>query len=265
MTLVAGFLLASKGHFDLFLFAATFLGLAFIMASGCVLNCYIDRDLDRKMERTKNRPLVTGAISSVNAILFAILLLLIGNAILWKYTNPLTVFIAAIGFVVYVFLYSLWKAKTIYGTAIGSISGAIPPLVGYCAVSNQFDLGALIFFLMMVLWQMPHFYAIAIYRIKDYTAAGIPVLPIIRGLHLTKVRMAAYVVAFIVISTLLTVFHYTGRIYLYTVIGLGLAWLGIAIQGFASKDDELWGRRMFQFSLIVIGAISLVIPLDLEV
>ena len=140
------------------------------MASACVFNNYIDRQVDKKMERTKNRALVTGLISGRNAILFATLLGLIGNLILFLYTNLLTVFVAGLGFFVYVVLYSLWKCRTIYGTAIGSIAGAVPPVVGYCAVSNHFDAGALILFAMMVLWQMPHFFAIALLHFDDYAA-----------------------------------------------------------------------------------------------
>lgn len=263
VTLVAGFLLASGGVFNFPLFAATFAGLAFIMASACVVNNYIDRNLDKKMERTKNRALVTGLITNKNALIFAVLLELIGNVILWIYTNPLTVLIAAIGYFVYVILYSLWKSRTIYGTAIGSIAGAVPPIVGYCAVSNRFDAGALIFFLMMVLWQMPHFFAIAVWHIKDYTAAGIPVLPVIKGMKITKIRMAIYILAFTIAAAMLTVFNYTGYIYLTTVIAISLTWLALSIAGFNSKKDQDWGRQMFQLSLVLILAICVAIPIDL--
>lgn len=261
-TVAAGFLLASKGVFDAPLFFATLLGLGFIMASACVFNNYIDRHLDQKMQRTKNRPLATGKISAFNALLFAVFLEGIGNLILWTYTNPLTVLIAAIGFIVYVLLYSLWKSRTIYGTAIGSIAGAIPPVVGYSAASNVFDLGALIFFVMLVFWQMPHFFAIAIFRWDDYTKANVPAFPLVKGMQKAKVRMAFYILAFTAVSILLTLFNYTGYIYLTAVLILGLAWLGLCLQGFQSTDDHLWGRRMFRLSLVLIAALSIIIPLD---
>lgn len=123
----AGFLLASRGVIHMQIFFAALLGMAFIMASACVFNNYIDRGIDKKMDRTKNRALVTGLITPVSAILFAILLGLIGNLILYVYTNPLAVAVADFGFFVYVVLYSFWKCRTIYGTAIGSIAGAVPP------------------------------------------------------------------------------------------------------------------------------------------
>lgn len=259
----AGFLLASRGApFNFTVFFATLLGLAFIMASACVFNNYIDRSLDQKMKRTKDRALVTGLISGRNAILFAIFLGIVGNLLLLMYVNLLTVCVAAFGFFVYVVLYSQWKSRTIYGTAIGSIAGAVPPVIGYCAVSNQFDVGALIFFFMMVLWQMPHFFAIATYHFDDYSAAKIPVLPVMRGMQRTKIHMVIYIVAFILATASLTYFNYTG--YLYLAIGtfFSTLWLLLSMQGFKRNDHELWGRNMFRFSLITISAICMVIPFD---
>ena len=264
ITVGAGFLLASKGEIHLGLFFAVMIGLGFIMASGCVFNNYIDRKVDKKMERTKNRALVTGLISGRNAIIFASILGLIGECILLKYTNPLTTGIAGIGFFVYVCLYSIWKCRTVYGTAIGSIAGAIPPVVGYCAVSNQVDPAALILFFMMVLWQMPHFFSIALYRLKDYSAAEIPVLPLAKGIPRTKVHMLIYIIGFILTSTMLTLFNYTGYIYLTVAVGIGLAWLILSLKGFKSENNELWGRRMFQVSLILIIATCLAIPFDMK-
>ena len=263
ITLAAGFLLASKGVINFGLFLATLIGLALIMASACVFNNYIDRQIDKKMERTKNRVLVKGLISGYNAILFATALGLLGFLILLLYTNFLTAFIAAIGFFVYVVLYSLWKGRTIYGTAIGSIAGAIPPVVGYCAVSNHFDAGALILFSMLVLWQMPHFFAIALYRLDDYMAAGIPVLPIKKGIWRTKVHMVLYILGFIVAASMLTLFNYTGYLYLIVATSCGMMWLGLCVMGFNSDNDQIWGRRMFQLSLVLIVSVCIAIPLDL--
>ena len=261
-TVAAGFLLASRGVMHFGLFFATMLGLAFIMASACVFNNYIDLPLDKKMERTKNRALVTGLISGSQAILFAVVLAIIGNLILFYYTNLLTVFVATVGFFVYVVLYSFWKSKTVYGTAIGSIAGAVPPLVGYCAVSNKFDVGAVILFAILVLWQMPHFFAIAMFHYDDYKAAGIPVLPIEKGFFVTKVHMVIYIIAFIVATTLLTLFNYTGYIYLAFTVLIGLSWLALSFRGFSTQNNHAWGKDMFRLSLIMIMAICLLIPLD---
>ncbi|MDP1834708.1 MAG: heme o synthase [Chlamydiales bacterium] len=263
VTFAAGFLLAAKGVIDFGLFLATLIGLALIMASACVFNNYIDRKIDKKMSRTKDRALVTGLISSRHAILFAIGLAIVGNIILLEYTNLLTVGITSVGFFVYVVLYSLWKCHTIYGTAIGSIAGAVPPVVGYCAVSNNFDMGALILFTMMVLWQMPHFFAIAMYHYDDYVAAGVPVLPIKKGALRAKIHMVLYVIGFVAAAMMLTLFNYTGFVYLAVVAVLGIAWLRLTIQGFKSHDDKLWGFHMFRLSLVMIGAVCIVIPFDI--
>jgi protoheme IX farnesyltransferase len=263
VTVAAGFLLASEGRLHFWLFFATLIGLAFIMASACVFNNYIDRQIDKKMERTKNRPLVTGLISGPNAIIFAIFLGFIGNLILFLYTNLLTVAVAAIGFFVYVVLYSLWKCRTIYGTAIGSIAGAVPPVVGYCAVSNHFDVGALILFAMMVLWQMPHFFSIAMYHFEDYVSAGIPVLPVKKGMMRTKIHMVLYITGFLLVATMLTFFNYTGYIYLIVTLSMGATWLGLCLQGFKSENDQVWGKHMFRLSLLLIIAICMVIPFDI--
>lgn len=263
ITFAAGFLLASKGVVDLRLFLATLLGLGFIIASACVFNNYIDRQLDKKMKRTKDRALAKGLIPGRNAILFAISLGVLGNVILYSYTNLLTVFVAGVGFFVYVVLYSLWKSRTIYGTAIGSIAGAVPPVVGYCAVSNHLDVGAFILFTMLVLWQMPHFFAIAVFNFNDYAAANIPVLPIKKGMLRTKVHMVLYIVGFIISAVMLTLFNYTGYVFLIVAATLGCMWLGLCIKGFASDNDQLWGRQMFYLSLVLITAVCFVIPFDI--
>ncbi len=263
VTLAAGFLLASKGVINFWLFFTTLLGLACIMASGCVFNNYIDRQLDKKMERTKNRALVRGLISGKNAILFAVLLGTLGGLILFLYTNLLALCVAGIGFFVYVILYSLWKCRTVYGTAIGSVAGAIPPVVGYCAVSNHFDAGALILFAMLVLWQMPHFFSIALFRFEDYVAAGIPVLPMKKGMLRTKIHMLLYILGFILAAAMLTLFHYTGYLYLSVAVGASLLWLLLCLKGFSSNNMQLWGRRMFVVSLLIINAICFVIPFDI--
>jgi protoheme IX farnesyltransferase len=262
VTTAGGFALASRGHLDGWLFFLTLMGLSFVIASSCVFNNYIDRHVDAKMARTKNRALATGEISIKNALIFGLLLGLIGGSILLIYTNLLTFSIAFAGFLIYVFPYSLGKYRTSYGTLIGSIAGAAPPLVGYCAVSNHFDLGALILFLIVVFWQMPHFYAIALYRFKDYSRAGIPVLPVKKGAYVTKMHMVLYTVAFIMAAVMLTVMGLTGYFYFATAILLGLVWLGLCLKGFMARNDAVWARQVFLFSLVVITGLCIAMAVD---
>lgn len=262
ITTAAGFALASKGHIDYGLFLVTLIGLCLIIASAGVFNNYIDRAIDAKMERTKNRALVTGKISSYNALMFATLLGCIGLGTLVRFTNFLTVSVAFFGFFVYLVLYAFLKYHSFYGTLIGSIAGAVPPVVGYCAVSGHFDLGALLLFLILVLWQMPHFFAIAMYHLEDYTAAAIPVLPVKKGLYITKIHMLFYIVAFTLTTLVLTLAGYTGNVYLVTAALLGIIWLGLCIKGFKIDNEKLWARGMFVYSLVVIMMLCLSMSLD---
>jgi protoheme IX farnesyltransferase len=261
ITTTAGFLLASKGHFDLWLFLGAAIGLGAVIASACICNNYIDRESDRKMERTKQRALATGAISHKRALFLAACLGIVGGIILGLYTNLLSLLLASIGFFVYVGCYSLWKHHSSSATLVGSIAGAIPPVVGYTAVSGRFDIGAALFFLILVLWQMPHFFAIALYRQSDYESASIPTMPSERGVAATKRAMLAYIIAFLGAMALLLVFGYTGMSYLVVMSILGLTWLGLGVRGFRREDHAAWARSMFRFSLVVILGLSAMISL----
>lgn len=262
VTATSGFALASKGQISPFLLLVTLIGLGFVIASAGVFNNYIDRHMDAKMERTRNRAIPSGLISLKNALLFASVLGLIGVLIL-SYTNLLTILIALNGFLVYLVLYAFSKYRSFYGTLIGSIAGAVPPVVGYCAVSNRLDSGALLLFVIVILWQMPHFFAIAIYRLDDYAAASIPVLPIAKGIYTTKVHMLFYIILFMSVTLLLTVMGYTGYLYASTATLLSLCWIGLCINGFTAKNDKNWARKMFVCSLVVIMGLCLCIPFDI--
>lgn len=260
ITAFGGLTLASKGHINFMLFLMTLLGLSLVIASACVCNNFIDRDLDKKMIRTRNRALAKGTISIDSAIQFAMLLGIAGVAILFTFANLMATVAALIGFCVYVLFYSFSKYLTPACTVIGSIAGAIPPVVGYCAVTNRFDLCAVLIFLTIVFWQMPHFYAIAMFRLRDYSNASIPVLPVKKGMLTTKIHMVLYIVAFTFVSSLLSYFKYTGIAYLVITLVVGVAWLAYSIKGFKCKSDAFWARRMFLFSLIVVLSLCAVIP-----
>lgn len=262
ITTAGGFALASKGQINYWLFLATLIGLSLVIASAGVINNYLDRHADGKMARTKNRPLVKRLITERSAILFAIMLGISGFSILALYTNLLTVFVTLAGFLIYVVLYVIWKYRSVHGTIIGSLAGAVPPLVGYCAVSGRLDLAGLILFMILVLWQMPHFFAIALYHFDDYAAASIPVLPVKKGIYVTKVHMLVYIVAFILTTLMLTFFNYTGYLYLMAAIVLGLAWFALGVRGFARDDHQVWARHMFRLSLVVITMLCLMISVD---
>lgn len=256
------FALASRGYINLWLLVPTLVGLSLVMAAGCVFNNYIDRDVDKKMARTKNRALAKKIIPAKHALLYGLVLASFGTGILAFYTNLLTILLAGIGFLFYVVFYSIGKRRSIHGTLVGSISGAMPPVIGYCAVSNTIDLGAIILFLILVIWQLPHFYAIAIYRFDDYAAAKIPVLPVVKGVETTQWTMLVYIVGFGVAVMTLYFFGYTGTIYLVGASLLVFVWLLFCIKGFARHDTKRWARKMFFVSLVVLMVLFSIIGLD---
>jgi len=261
-TTVGAFLLASQGHIDIGLLLATVAGVSLIIGSGCVYNNYIDRGIDKKMARTKGRALVQGTISGRNALIFAVILTALGLGVLETFVNMLTVWLGILGLFFYVVLYGISKRKSVYGTIVGSVSGALPPVAGYCAVTGQLDSGALILFLILTFWQMPHFYAIAMYRHDDYAKAGLPVLPVSQGMHAAKIHILAYSFGFLAAASALTVFGYTGYTYAVVMGALGITWIWKGIAGFKSVDNPRWGRKMFLFSLIVLTSFSVMISLD---
>ena len=256
VTAIGGYFLAIHGSVHFGLLLAMSLGLALVIGSACVFNNYTDRGIDAKMERTAKRALVSGSISGPQALVFGALLGGFGVALLILGTNLLTALVALFGFVMYVGPYGYFKRRSVHGTLVGSLPGAVPPVVGYCAVTGRIDAAAAILFLILICWQMPHFYAIAMYRLSDYVEAGIPVLPAVRGMAATKLQILLYVTLFIVAASLLWAFGYAGYVYLAGAVALGLAWLWIGLKNFKVLNDELWGRGMFRFSLIVITALS---------
>lgn len=219
------------------------------------------------MERTKNRASARGLVSGLFMIFYAGLLGTLGTVVLGFFTNILTMYIAWIGLFFYVVLYSLYfKRNSVYGTLIGSVSGAVPPVVGYCAATNSFDLGAMILFLILCFWQMPHSYAIAIYRFTDYAAAKIPVLPVKKNIKITKISMLIYTVLFVLAVFALYIFNYANWIYLVIGFGISLYWLYLVIKGFKIKSKEYtdnipWAKKVFLFSIINITVLSVVMAI----
>lgn len=262
LTVIAGFLLASRGHIDWMSLVAVVSGTALVIASACVINNYIDRNIDKKMERTKKRALVTGSISLKAALVYASVLGIAGFIILAAFTNFVALAAGIVAYIFYVFLYGLAKRKSYHGTLVGTVPGALPIVAGYVAVTGVFDLGALILFIIMVLWQMPHFYAIAIYRKADYSAAGIPVISIVKGIPATKRAILWYILAFAVAASCLAVAGYAGVIYLFVMIAMSLLWFVFGYRGITSKNDMKWAKNMFRFSLLVTLVFSVLISVD---
>lgn len=259
ITAAAGFFLASKGNIDWTIFFAVIIGLSLVIASACIFNNYIDRDIDKKMARTKNRALVTGSIKPFTALAFGSALGVLGISTLLIFTNLLAAAAALFGFITYVFVYTFIKRKSVHGTLVGSVPGAVPPVVGYCAASNQVDAAAILLFVILVCWQMSHFYSIGIYRSKDYAAAKIPILPLEKGFDVAQKQIVFYIVGFVAACLLLFAYGYTGYVYVAVVICLGILWIRLSLKKFDDSNVKQWSGRLFGFSILTLTTLSIAI------
>lgn len=266
ITAAGGFFLASKGRIEIALLLPTIIGISLIVASACVFNNCVDRNMDRKMARTRHRVLAQGQMSLKVAVFYGALLGIAGTAMIWAATNMLALVIVLSGFAVYVGVYSLYlKRNSVYSILVGSLAGATPPLAGYCAVSNHFDTGAVILLVIFCLWQIPHSYVIAVFRFDDYAAAAIPVLPVKQGMPAAKKHIVGYILAFIGATVMLTLGGYTGYSYLAVAAALGTFWLYMAWSGYKTANDRLWAKKMFVFSIVSIVLLSVMMSIDFTV
>ncbi|MGC8491326.1 MAG: heme o synthase [Syntrophobacteraceae bacterium] len=258
-----GFFLASRGRIDTEALWATLAGVCLAVASACVFNNCIDRKLDGKMKRTRNRALARGALSVRAACLYATLLAIPGAALLGAAVNLLAAAIVSAGFIIYVGIYSLHLKRTsIYATLVGSLAGAAPPLAGYCAVTNRFDSAAALLLVIFIVWQLPHYYSIAIFRLDDYAAAQIPILPVRRGTAVAKRHIVVHILAFTAAALMLTVCGYTGYGYFAVTAASGLAWLFFAWSGRTAPDERLWAKRLYVCSLLAMLVLSFMMSVD---
>ncbi|MFC7391992.1 heme o synthase [Scopulibacillus cellulosilyticus] len=217
-----------------------------IGAAGAFNNLY-DRDIDSVMKRTKNRPTVTGTIKPKTVLWLGISMTVLGLAALTLAT-PLAGFLGFLGLFFYVVPYTMWsKRRTIYNTEIGSISGAMPPLMGWAAIHQDITHPAILgLFVVALLWQMPHFYAIAIRREDEYRAAKVPMLPVVKGVKRTYIQTNIYLVVLIAVSFLFG--SLSIGIMLVSLL-LSVVWLILSIVGYKKMDSEKWAKSMFIFSL----------------
>ncbi|MCP8616644.1 heme o synthase [Salirhabdus salicampi] len=227
-------------------FVLVMLGTSLVIAGGCVLNNYYDRDIDFKMKRTSNRPTVTGTMSLQHILMLGIGFTFLGLICLFL-TTPVAALFGFLGWFTYVVLYTMWsKRRYTINTAIGSFSGAAPPVIGWTAVDPYFHPAVFVLFLIMFIWQTPHFLALAMMKTKEYRDAGIPMLPVVHGFPITKRQIAVY------IACLLPLPFYLGSLGMFFLILaslLNVGWLVLSIYGFFMKDDLKWAKWMFIYSL----------------
>lgn len=261
-TAAGGFLYGSILRVDILKLILALVGMAFVMGSACVINNYLDRDIDKLMGRTKKRAIAAGIIAPGAALLYASILGISGLVILLAFTNVLTAALGLIGLISYSFIYTFAKRKTVHGTLIGTLPGALPPVAGYTAATGKLDTSALLLFLILVFWQMAHFYAIAIMNLKDYKAAKIPVMPAVHGIWITKIQMLMYTAAFMLSVVLLAKFSYAGVFYLAVMVPLSLWWLSIATLGLWTDDHNPWARKVFFISIFMLPVFGVMLSVN---
>jgi len=229
----------------------TFLTLGLATAGSCMLNNYYDRDIDQLMHRTHSRALAAGLVPE-RVVLWVALLLAIPPLILMAWmVNPLTAMVTAVGVIGYVGVYTMWmKRSTPWANQFGGIAGAVPPMVGYAAVTGDLGAPAWILFAIMVVWQQPHALSLALKYREDYARANVPVIPVACGVQATKVRIAVYALALIPVAILPYIFGMAGIWYLVISILLSSVFLFMAVRFLRSERD--CDMRVFAFSIVYL-------------
>ncbi|WP_059173534.1 heme o synthase [Bacillus sp. FJAT-27445] len=235
-------------------FVLTMTGGTLVMAGALVINNWYDVDIDTIMERTKQRPTVTGHFSLKSVLVTGITLSLIGQIFLLFTTFEAAIY-GFIGWFTYVILYTMWsKRRYTLNTVIGSVSGAVSPMIGWTAVDSGFHLVPIILFLILFLWQMPHTFAIAIRKYDEYKAAKVAMLPVVYGLAVTKRQILVYVLCLLPLPLYLTSL---GGAFVLIAMLLNIGFIVVAALGFSAKDDGKWARLLFLYSVNYITIIFL--------
>jgi len=261
-TAVVGMFLSTPGMvpWDALLFGTLGIGLA--AASAAAVNHIVDQHIDFIMSRTRSRPLPRGNLSPAAAIRFAIVLGLLSMVILVVFVNLLTALLTLISLIGYGFIYSMYlKRATPQNIVIGGAAGAAPPVLGWAAVTNQLDPSALLLFLIIFAWTPPHFWALAIFRRKDYANAGIPMLPVTHGVEFTRLHILLYTVVLFIVTLLPYLTYMSGPLYLCGAVALGGGFLYYAIRMQRDFSEQL-ALATFNYSIIYLMALFAFLLVD---
>ena len=240
----------------------TLLGGALAAGGSSALNQYIDRELDKNMQRTAKRPLADGRLTDAEGLAFGLALSLISYYILACFVNGLAALLSLAGIIYYVIIYSIWlKKATVQNIVIGGGAGAIPPMVGYAAATGNLDWAAWLLFAIIFMWTPPHFWALAIVRMKDYERAGVPMMPVVRGELETRRQIFVYTIELVIITLLLPILDLAGNIYLISSLVLGGALIYAAWTVWKEGGNKVaW--RMYRWSSTYLVFIFLAIMID---
>ncbi len=264
-TTLAGLWLASGGRLPGEVALWTLLGTGLAAASAAALNNYLDRELDRRMERTRSRPLPAGRVRPVEALGGGLFLGAAAILTLALRTNPLSATLALLALLAYVPLYTTLKRTTPWAILVGGLTGALPPMIGWTAVTARLDLGAWVLFGILFLWQIPHFWSLALYKRDEYARAGLPLLPLVAGEDPTWRQITLYTAGLLLVSLGLYPLGAVGAPYVGAALLLGLGFLVLALRGLrlpSGPARDRLARTLFLYSLFYLPALSLAMFLD---
>jgi heme o synthase len=262
VTTLAAMIMAARGIPSLALIFWTMFGGALSAASAGAINCVWDRDIDRLMNRTKSRPVARGAISARDALIFAGIAQAIGFAALYVFANPLAAWLSLAGNVYYVVIYTMWlKRITPLNIVIGGAAGAVPPLVGWAAVTHQLGSPAFALFAVIFLWTPPHFWALSLMTNTDYDKAGIPMLPNVKGVPRTKREIMVYSLVLVGVSLAFFPLHVLGPCYggCALILGCVFLWDAWKVGGDSTKR---YARVLFKYSLLYLALMCVAMVVD---
>ena len=238
------------------------IGIALIASSSAVINQILDVEIDGKMERTRNRPLVKGEITQSNAKIFSGVLLVAGILLLYFFNNILTIFLTLLTWAFYSFFYTkILKFAGTQNIVIGGLAGAMPPLLGWTAITNSIDALPLLMVLIIFIWTPPHFWALSINRKEDYVAAKIPMMPVIKGTEHTKLQIALYSVLLAVTSIFPFATGYFGGLYFICAIVLNFGFIGLSFALIFDKSNKL-ALPLFLYSIVFLTILFICMVLD---
>jgi protoheme IX farnesyltransferase len=261
-TAVIGMLLASPGLVPLQVLAAATIGIALVAGAAAAMNCLVEQRIDARMRRTSWRPLPRGELSSLETVVFAGAVGGLGLWLLVHYVNALTMWLTFGTFVGYAVVYTvILKPLTPQNIVIGGASGAMPPVLGWAAVTGQVGTEALLLFLIIFAWTPPHFWSLALYRTEDYAKAGVPMLPVTHGKDYTRLQVLLYTLILFGVSLLPYAIRMSGWLYLAAAVALGLAYIGYAVRIVAAYSDAL-ARRCFRYSIVYLAALFAALLVD---
>ena len=262
LTSLVGMFLAVPGMVPLDILIFGNLGIALVAASGAVVNHLIDRRIDIMMKRTHNRPMAQGRVEPRQATLFAIAIGVLGMAILLFWVNPLSAWLTLASFVGYAFIYTGYlKHATPQNIVIGGLSGAMPPLLGWAAVTGTIDPDALVLVLIIFAWTPPHFWALAIHRKDEYAKSGVPMLPVTHGEHVTKIHIIIYTLTLVMVSVLPYLSGMSGLLYLVTALALGAGFIGWSGK-LMFKPKPTTAMQTFRYSIVYLGVLFVALVVD---